>query len=426
MRYLFVIIGLICLSWFDALPRDNQSLNLHFWLMASLLLIKGLMIWLMSCLILMANRPHWLEQRLGGLHRMSRIQRWTGGSLRLLFFLFSVLLVVPLFLAGYESDMRWTKQVRFMADSSHSWTRIASDLSEYGVYAMMIMLSFSLINVLPYRQFRFIHKLGAGFIMMAALHSYFLLPDTLLWSPFGAIVLLGIIAGILAAGWALTGKQGRLHRYQGEIAFIRPHTVDVMELGIRLPTGFNDEYLPGQFALLTLDENQPAHPFTVIREDLQHDIVVFAVKAQSKFTHQLLDQVELNKSVTVEGPYGRFIMPDSGPQEYWIARDIGITPFMAWLEGLVAEGERRPGAELYYCVNSEQDVLFADRLTALTETTGVKLNILRDDQEGLLDPSELSLDEDTRVWFCGPEPMRERLLKHIPASQLHYEKLEIS
>ncbi len=410
MRYLFVIIGLSCLSWFHALPQNHQTLNLEFWLMASLWLIKGLMIWLMSSLILMVNRPHWLEQRLGGLHRMSRIQRWTAAGSGLLFFVFSALWIVLL----------------FHVDLPHSWKWIASNLSEYGVYAMMVMLSFSLTDVLPYRQFRFIHKLGAGFIMMAALHSYFLFPGTLLWSPFGVLVLLGIIAGILAATWALTGKQGRLHRYQGEIAFIRPHTVDVMELGIRLPTGFNDEYLPGQFALLTLDENQPAHPFTVIREDLQHDIVVFAVKAQSAFTHQLLDQVELNKSVIVEGPYGRFIMPDSGPQEYWIARDIGITPFMAWLEGLVAEGERRPGAELYYCVNSEQDVLFADRLTALTETTGVKLNILRDDREGVLDPSELSVDEDTRVWFCGPEPMRERLLKHIPASQLHYEKIEIT
>lgn len=262
--------------------------------------------------------------------------------------------------------------------------------------------------------------------MMAALHSYYLFPGMLLWSPFGVFILLGILACILAAVWALTGKQGRTHRYQGEIAFIRPHTVDVMELGIRLPTGFNDEYLPGQFALLTLDENEPSHPFTVIREEPLHDIVVFAVKAQSEFTHQLLDQVELNQSVTVEGPYGHFIMPDSGPQEYWIARDIGITPFMAWLEGLVAEGERRPGAELYYCVNSEQDVLFVDRLTALTETTGVKLNILRDDKEGTFDPSELSVDEDTRVWFCGPEPMRKRLLKHIPAAQLHYEQIEIS
>ncbi len=419
MRYLFVIIGLSCLSWFHALPSDIQGLNWNGWIALIVVLMKGLMIWLFCCQIFMANRPHWLEQRLGGLHRMSRIQQAVGLGFIGLFVLMSSALTYLLFDAESVEGPSWLLST-FM---SHSWTGIASNMSEYGVYAMMVMLSFSLTNVLPFGHFRFIHKLGAGFTMMAAITSLFLFPSMFLHSSFGMFVGLGLILGVCAALWALTGKQGRMHRYQGEIAFIRPHSVDVMELGIRLPTGFNDEYLPGQFALLTLGENEPAHPFTVIREDLHQDIVVFAIKAESELTGRLLDQVELGRSVTVEGPYGRFIMPDSGPQEYWIASGIGITPFMAWLEGLVAEGERRPGAELYYCVNSDEEILFMDRLNALTETTGVRLNLIRRNKEGMLDPSELNLDEDTRVWFCGPAAMRERLLKHIPASQFYYEEL---
>ncbi len=118
------------------------------------------------------------------------------------------------------------------------------------------------------------------------------------------------------------------------------------------------------------------------------------------------------------------MLPEAKSQEYWIAGGIGITPFIAWLEGLAAEGERRPAAHLYYCVNSQQEVLFADRLQQLSKLTGVKVTIVDRQIDGFLDASRLNIDEDTQLWFCGPKGMRTMLLTHVPAAQLHYEQFD--
>ena len=116
-------------------------------------------------------------------------------------------------------------------------------------------------------------------------------------------------------------------------------------------------------------------------------------------------------------------MPESGFPEYWIAGGIGIAPFIAWLESLVAEGERRPGTQLYYCVHKE-DAIYTERLQQLSKLTGVKIMQVDRRTDGDLDLSSLEITEDTQIWFCGPKRLRDMLLTRIPSSQLHYEQFD--
>ena len=422
MRYLFLLLLISLSCWGLTLPLDAMQQGFLFWRNQGVQLTGILALALMGALMLMATRPAWLEQRLGGLDHLYQLHKWSGIT------------------AGSMVLLHWllTKSPRWLVDwgllelgprpaGAHvpdAWRGIAKEVGEYCFYAMILFMIVSLVKVLPYGRFRQIHKVGAVLFLLAAFHSIYLLPDATRWTPFGLLTLIAGVLGSLAALWSLFGLIGRPRRYPGQIIEIREHDGNVLELEVVLPTDFQDEYLPGQFALLTLHKEEGSHPFTIVREDVQNGSIIFAIKALGDYTRQLIGQVQEGDEVTVEGPYGRFVLPESGGQEYWIAGGIGITPFLAWLEGLVAEGYHRPGAHLYYCVNSRQEILFAERLQQLSKQTGVKVTIVDRETDGFLDPSRLDIDEDTRLWFCGPKGMRDMLLKHVPASQLHYEQFD--
>ncbi|WP_024872361.1 ferredoxin reductase family protein [Tolumonas lignilytica] len=422
MRYLISLLILSLVCWGLTLPADALQQGFMFWRNQGIQLTGILAIALMGALMLMALRPHWLEQRLGGLDHLYQLHKWSGitaGSMVLLHWLLT-------------KSPRWLVEAGLLdlgARAPHvpgadALRGVAKEAGEYCFYALILFLIISLVKILPYGRFRQIHKVGAILFLLAAFHSIYLLPDVTRWAPFGLLTLAAGGLGSLAALWSLFGQSGRLQRYQGNIMALRQHAGNVLELEVALPTDFHDEYLPGQFALLTLHQEEGAHPFTIVREDIQNGSIIFAIKALGDYTRQLAQQVQVGDTVTVEGPYGRFVLPPSGSQQYWIAGGIGITPFMAWLEGLVAEDERRPGAHLYYCVNSQQEILFAERLQQLSKLTGVKVTIIDRQIDGFLDASRLDVDEDTQLWFCGPKGMRDMLLTHVPSSQLHYEQFE--
>ena len=422
MRYLIslLVVSLIC--WFLALPTDALQQGFMFWRNQGIQLTGLLALALMGALMLMATRPSWLEQRLGGLDHLYKLHKWSGITAGSMVVLHWLLTKSPRWLVDWGLLTLGPRPAG--AHAPDAWRGIAKATGEYAFYAMILFMIISLVKALPYGRFRQIHKVGAVLFLMAAFHSVYLLPDATRWAPFGLLTLTASVLGSLAALWSLFGQIGRLQRYQGEIIALRHHEGNVLEIEVALPMSFQDEYQPGQFALLTLHKEEGSHPFTIVREDIQNGSIVFAIKALGDYTRQLSEQVQVGAAVTVEGPYGRFVLPESGGQEYWIAGGIGITPFLAWLEGLAAEGYHRPGAHLYYCVNSRQELLFAERLQQLSKQTGVRLTIVDRQTDGFLDPTRLDINEDTRLWFCGPKAMRDMLLKHVPAAQLHYEQFD--
>ena len=86
--------------------------------------------------------------------------------------------------------------------------------------------------------------------------------------------------------------------------------------------------------------------------------------------------------------------------------------------------ERRSQTRLIYCVERQQDRLFEPRLRALSQRTGVQLQIMQRDQDGLLDASQLFSRHPAACWFCGPQGMRAMLARWLPRSLLHFEHFE--
>lgn len=421
MRYLIGLLTLSLLCWGVSLPADALSQGFFFWRGQGIQLTGLLAIGLMSALLLMASRPHWLEQRLGGLDKLYQLHKWSGISSCVLVLMHWVLSKSPRWLI----QLGWLEPGAPRPRGADAWQGLAREAGELAFYGLILLLIVSLIRALPYGRFRLIHKAGAVLALLASFHSLYLLTPALRWTPFGLLTLLACLLAAAAALWSLSGRIGRAQQVTGELLTIQPLTPQVLELTIRLPASFCQRYRAGQFALLTLHPDEGAHPFTLVDLDTRTGIATFAIKALGDYTRTLADRVHPGDSARVEGPFGSFTLPAASSQtHYWIAGGIGITPFVAWLEELARRGEHRPDTRLIYCVERHEDLIYSQRLTRLAATSAISLTILERDRHGLLDARQLLAHDPGPCWFCGPEGMRRMLLQNLPHQQLHYEQFE--
>ncbi len=421
MRYLIGLLLLSLLCWGVSLPADALSQGFFFWRGQGIQLTGLLAIVLMSALLLMASRPHWLEQRLGGLDKLYQLHKWSGISSGILVLMHWLLSKSPRWLI----QLGWLEPGAPRIHQADAWRGLAREAGELAFYGLILLLIVSLIRSLPYGRFRQIHKAGAVLALMACFHSLYLLAPALRWTPFGILAQLFCLLGAGAALWSLSGRIGRAQRVEGTVLAIQTPAPQVIELQIRLPAAFCQRYQAGQFALLTLHPDEGAHPFTLVHLDAQTGIATFAIKALGDYTRTLADRLHPGDSAQVEGPFGGFTLPAASPQrQYWSAGGIGITPFVAWLEALAERGEQRPGTRLIYCVERHSDLLYYQRLTQLAAACAISLTILERDRHGLLDASQLFAKDPGPCWFCGPEGMREMLQQYLPRQQLHYEQFE--
>lgn len=424
LRYLLIILALTFTAWGLTLDASALDQGFLFWRQQGILLTGLVAVVLMGLLLVMAVRPRWLEQRMGGLDHLYHLHKWSGITAGIAVLLHWAITKSPRWLVQLNLITLGPRPPR-TAHVIDPLQHFAKEAGEIAFYVLVLFLIISLVRVLPYGRFRQIHKAGAVLFIAAAFHSTWLIPANLFWSPYGLLVLISSIAGSLAALWLLFGQAGRAHQLSGTVTDIQQHAGAVLELEIALPKNL-PHYQAGQFARLTLHKDEGAHPFTILQHDTEKGTLRFAIKSLGDYTRQLSDTLKIGDSVSVEGPYGRFILPKVKHKEYWIAGGIGITPFIAWLEKLVERGETRPQARLYYCVRQPSDAIFTDRLSELCQQTGVTLTILNRQQHGRLDPAKLSVDEMTHIWFCGPAGMRNMLQKFlpVPTSQLHFEMFE--
>ena len=103
----------------------------------------------------------------------------------------------------------------------------------------------------------------------------------------------------------------------------------MLETRIALAPGWQG-HLAGQFAFVTSDEKEGAHPYTIASSwNPTEQQLVFITKALGDHTSRLADRLQPGMEVTVEGPYGCFNFEDAQPRQIWVGAGIGITPFIA-------------------------------------------------------------------------------------------------
>lgn len=189
----------------------------------------------------------------------------------------------------------------------------------------------------------------------------------------------------------------------------------------------------GQFALVTFDRIEGAHPFSLSCADDDSGQLSFQIKALGDYTRKIPQRLRSGQAVTLEGPYGRFDL-DSGrkkAQQIWVAGGIGITPFLAALENRLINTEPgHPGVTLHYCTAGAVDDPMVTRLQQLTkQLAGISLHIHDSSQGQRLTASQLQIHgHKVDIWFCGPQGLAKALrngLKHRSISlRFHQESFE--
>lgn len=245
-----------------------------------------------------------------------------------------------------------------------------------------------------------------------------------------AVLLLG---GSAAALLTLTGRIGASRKVQGTIVALTDYpALRVLETAVELKDGWRG-HAPGQFAFITSDCNEGAHPYTIASAwNPTARRLVFITKALGDHTSHLSERLKIGMPVTVEGPYGCFDFDDTQPHQIWVGAGIGITPFIARLKHRAATPDTKT-IDLFH-PTAEFDQAAIDNLTADAKAAGVRLHLFVDSKDGRLNGERIRDSvpawQSASIWFCGPQGFGQALrddfiARGLPPERFHQELFQM-
>ncbi|MET3527134.1 ferredoxin reductase family protein [Phenylobacterium koreense] len=367
----------------------------------------------MSAAMILAIRPRWPEARLGGLDKMYRLHKWLGiGVLGLAVFhwLWSE---GPKWAVGAGLLTRPARGPRAeitdpVLQTLRSFRGTAEEIGLWAFYALVVLLLIALVKKIPYRWFRYSHRLIALAYLALAFHAVILLDYAMWMTPLGVVLAVLTLAGAYAAVLSLVGRIGAARRVTGQIAEMRNYPgVHSLETVIELGQGWQG-HKAGQFAFATSDRIEGAHPYTIASAwDPANPKVTFISKELGDHTTGLVDRLKVGQKITVEGPYGCFTFDDGLPHQIWVGAGIGITPFIARLKDMAAHSPMQacPEIDLFHTTREvDEDAL--ERLAQDARAANVRLHVLIDDRDGRLSAEHIRRTvpgwRGASLWFCGP------------------------
>jgi predicted ferric reductase len=412
-----LLLAIVTVAWgMDVLATGGSNGGTLPWVIRQeALYLSGLLsIALMSLAMFLSTRPAWLETPLGGMDRVYRTHKWAG--------IFAVSFAVVHWLVeeivgdilkamvGREGRIpkeQFTGFLEVMRD-------LAKDMGEWAFYLVLAMLVITLWKRFPYKTWRVVHQAMPVLYLMLALHAAMLAPTDYWTQPVGILIALLGAAGIYGALYSLVGRIGRARRASGTVTAIEQPSPDVLTVKCQLDNNWRG-HRPGQFAFITFDEKEGAHPFTIASADRGDRSISFQIKALGDYTRTLGKRLEVGHAVKVEGPYGRFDVArqDSSAQQIWIAGGIGVTPFLAWLDSL-QQTPNQVSADFHYCTRDRTNDPFVARLEAsCVALPGVRLHIHGAQQGETLSAADVAAAQTgsrrSEIWFCGPQGLAEKL-----------------
>jgi predicted ferric reductase len=297
------------------------------------------------------------------------------------------------------------------------------------------MLVITLWKKFPYRAWSLLHQAMPVLYLMLAFHSLLLVPSHYWTQPVGWLLAGLLLAGVYGAVESLRKAIGKARQHQGEIIAMTELPGGVSEVRCRLKPTWRG-HRAGQFAFVTFEDKEGAHPFTIASANRTDHTLEFQIKALGDYTRGLAGRLQVGQHIKVEGPYGRFDLARRQPkaQQIWIAGGIGITPFLAWLESLQTSlqthAQATPVADLHYYTRKHSDDPFVPRLQALCAgLPTVSLHVHDSSLGAGLNAQSLAATASSEIWFCGPAGLGQALragLKQLGlAPRFHQEAFEM-
>ncbi|NYZ15668.1 ferric reductase [Azospirillum sp. RWY-5-1] len=435
---LWGLLALLTLLWLTA-ESPVFPWTGYFPFRANMVQYSGLIA--MGCMsvgMILALRPRWPEAWFGGLDKMYRLHKWLG----IAFLVFAI--IHWLWAQGTKWAVGWGWLDRpqrgprpvlenLVEQQFQSLRGIAEWVGEWAFYAAVLLVALALLNRFPYRLFIKTHRLLAVAYLVLVLHTVVLIKFAYWSTPIGWVTALLLAGGTWAAIVVLLRRVAADRRVPGTIsAFHYYPGVHALKVTIEVPRGWPG-HKAGQFAFVTSDVAEGAHPYTIASAWNDTDRhITFVVKELGDHTRCLREKLRVGQAVMVEGPYGCFTFDDTCAHQIWVGGGIGVTPFIARMKHLAADPGRLPQTVDFFHTTRDYDEEAIARLTADAAAAGVRLHVLVDGRDGRLDGERIRKTvpewRDTSVWFCGPAGFgqalrRDLAVRGMPVDQRFHQEL---
>lgn len=394
----------------------------------------------MSAALLLALRPRRLERPLDGLDKMYRLHKWLGIGALVLAIAHWWFAQGTKWMVGWgwlERPVRGGRAAAPEPSTVEAWLSaqrgLAESVGEWAFYAAAVLLVLALVQRFPYHLFARTHKWIALAYLVLVFHAIVLVRFTYWSEPIGWVLALLLAGGSMAALLALFGRIGARRKVRGTITAITHYPeLDVLETIVELAPGWPG-HASGQFAFVTSEAREGAHPYTIASAwHAEAPTLRFVTKALGDHTRRLRERLQVGTPVTVEGPYGCFDFDDGRARQIWIGAGIGITPFIAQMKQRAAEPS--PVVVDLFHTTAVEERAALEKLHADAAASGVRLHLLVDARHGRLSGERLRAAvpdwAQASVWFCGPphfgRALRADLVAHgLPAAHFHQELFQM-
>lgn len=410
------VVATTLLSWpafAGAIGEGGESVQFGLFIGAASII-------LMAWSFVLALRVRFLERFFGGLDSMYRVHRWAG-----------TLATVAMFLHT-QNEPEIENGIR---GASRSVANAAEDLAGTGEVMLYILVLMSIVRWMPYRWWRWSHKLLGIPFVFACWHFFtaekpYANGSSWGWY-FGTLMMAGIaafVARVLVRDPLLKGAKHRVVS-----ADVQGDTIEL----VLEPAGSALGYEAGQFAILKLQERGMTEPhiFTIASGPSEGTLRFF-IKDLGDWTAKLVAAGPdlVGAEVIVEGPYGRFQpLPHKPAPTVWVAGGVGITPFLA----ATAELEPQPAGQrpvLYYAVRDRGQAMAIDTLQAAADRGVIDLEVCasteghRFDEALLIDRFGADGLHGAHMAVCGPAGLVtsvRRLGASLGAAEVEHEDFDI-
>lgn len=399
------------LYWFIPLAAKHDALAVYSQYIGVVALIA------MGISQLIATRFTLLEKIFGGLDRIYVLHKWLGiGAL-------AAVLLHDTIDADIDGLGRET-----------GLTELAETFGEFSLYSFLILGVITVATFIPYHWWRLTHKFMGALFALSAFHYLFIIKPFDIFDPVGVYTNTFCAIGIICYLYTLLPFSFWQGRYSYRIEELNK-SGGAVAVGL-VPSSKGLRHQAGQFAFVKFktEGDHEVHPFTISSAPQENRNIRFTFKPLGDDTYNLAKILKTGVRAKISPAFGHFTRrAKSKRPEIWIAGGIGITPFMAFAQGLDAS---ETPIQLFYCVKSKSEAAHLSDLEALAaKHANFKLHLVESSTDGRLTPDKVAQLADqpvsqSTVFFCGPEVMRALLMtgfRKMGLGRRHfrYEEFEI-
>ena len=166
--------------------------------------------------------------------------------------------------------------------------------------------------------------------------------------------------------------------------------------------------------------------YSLCNDPAERDHYQVAVKREANGrggSANLIDKTKVGDQLMVAPPVNDFGLPQRAQDFLFIAGGIGITPIMAMIQEVKAQGKR---FRLFYCTRSAETTAFVNELSKPEYEGLVTIHHDQGDPSCSLDLKPILAERKNRehLYCCGPRPLMEavrHMTDHWSSTAVHFE-----